>query len=172
MTGRPVEYPLRFPAETAEDLAIALFEPEIPLNVGSVARTCACTGIPLYLVGPLGFRLDSRLARRGGLDYWERAKVIIQPLWADFEKTMQGRKLWLFSTKGRKTLWDTEFLGHDVLVFGSERTGLPESMLAARSDSVITIPMVDGLRSLNVSNAVAIGAFEALRQRMRRTRAD
>jgi tRNA (cytidine/uridine-2'-O-)-methyltransferase len=157
-------FPHRFPPGYGRDLGVALHEPEIPLNVGSVARTCACTDIPLHLVGTLGFRLDSRLARRGGLDYWEHADVSVHRTWEEFESAMEGRRLLLFSTKGTRAYWDNEYSSGDIFVFGCERTGLPERLLEARPESVLTIPMVEGRRSLNVSNAVAVVVYEALRQ--------
>lgn len=156
-------FSLSFPQDKNR-LAVALFEPEIPLNVGSVARTCACTGIPLHLVGTLGFRLDNRLARRGGLDYWEHAEVIIHRTWQEFLQAIQGRRLWLFSTKGKKVFWDADFSFGDILVFGCERTGLPDWILASAPQMVLRIPMIPGMRSLNMSNAVAIGVYEALRR--------
>ena len=157
-------FPQRFPQGYGERLAVALFEPEIPLNAGSVARTCACTDVPLHLVGTLGFRLDDRLARRGGLDYWEHARVTVHRTWDEFQLSMSGSRMWLFSTKGQKVYWDIEYRPGDMLVFGPERTGLPENLLARFPDSVLTIPMVAGRRSLNLSNAVAIAVYEALRQ--------
>jgi tRNA (cytidine/uridine-2'-O-)-methyltransferase len=157
-------FPPRFPQGYDPGLAVALHEPEIPLNVGSVARTCACTNIPLHLVGALGFRLDSRLARRGGLDYWEHADVHIHKTWDEFDTAMKDRRILLLSTKGQKTFWEMDYARGDVLVFGCERTGLPDSLLQCRSESVLTIPMVEGMRSLNVSNAVAVVVYEALRQ--------
>lgn len=154
----------RFPPAMGRQLEVALFEPEIPLNVGSVARTCACTGVPLHLVGALGFRLDSRLAKRGGLDYWEHAEVAVHRTWDEFETATANRRLWLFSTKGRRGFWEVEYRPGDILVFGCERTGLPDSMLASRPDATLAIPMIPERRSLNLSNAVAIAVYEALRQ--------
>jgi tRNA (cytidine/uridine-2'-O-)-methyltransferase len=157
-------FPHRFPQSFDSGLHVALHEPEIPLNVGSVARTCACTNIPLHLVGTLGFRLDSRLARRGGLDYWEHADVHVHRTWDEFDVAMKDRRFLLFSTKGVRTFWEIEYAPGDVLVFGCERTGLPDTLLQSRPESVLTIPMVEGMRSLNVSNAVAVVVYEALRQ--------
>lgn len=154
----------RFPQGFEHDLAVALYEPEIPLNVGSVARTCACTGIALHLVGALGFRLDNRLARRAGLDYWEHADVAVHRTWPEFTQVMSGRRMWLFSTKGKKVIWDASFREGDVLVFGSEGAGLPESILDSALGGIVVIPMKPGLRSLNLSNTVAVAVYEALRQ--------
>ena len=143
---------------------IALFEPDIPLNTGSVARTCACTGSPLHIVGPAGFRLDDRLARRAGLDYWELAEVHIHRTWEEFREIMGGRRMWLFSTKGTKGYWNVEYLPGDVLVFGSETSGLPARILDSGAGEILRIPMEKDMRSLNLSNAVAIALYEALRQ--------
>ena len=157
-------FPLRFPQGYGSPFAVALYEPEIPLNVGSVARTCACTDIPLHLVGALGFRLDNRLARRGGLDYWEHADVSVHKTWDEFEAKMEDRRILLFSTKGVRTYWEMDFERGDIFVFGCERTGLPPWLLDKKAGSVLAIPMIAGRRSLNVSNAVAIVVYEALRQ--------
>jgi len=144
-------------------LDVALYEPEIPLNVGSIARTCACTGTPLHLVGTLGFHPDNRLARRAGLDYWEHAETHIHRTWDEFRDLMEGRRMWYFSTKGERLLWDADFRERDVLVFGSERKGLPAEILASDRSKVLRIPMSEDMRSLNLSNTVAIGLYEALR---------
>lgn len=155
-----------FPQETGGSLNVALYEPEIPLNTGSVARTCACTGTPLHIVGTPGFRLDNRLAKRAGLDYWEHAEVHIHLTWGAFMEEVAGRKIWLFSTKGGRPYWEGEYGRGDVLVFGSERTGLPAEILESGEGEVVRIPMLEGRRSLNLSNTVAIALYEALRQQV------
>jgi tRNA (cytidine/uridine-2'-O-)-methyltransferase len=134
------------------------------LNVGSIARTCVCTGVPLHIIGTPGFFLDSRLAKRAGLDYWEHADVHVHLTWDEFESRMTGRTLWLFSTKGEKVFWDAEYGADDVLVFGSESAGLPEGILASRPGHVLRVPMVSDRRSLNLANVVAVGLYEALRK--------
>ncbi len=164
MTSEESTFPQRFPQGFGKQLAVALFEPEIPLNAGSVARTCACTDVPLHLVGTLGFRLDDRLARRAGLDYWEHAEVAIHRTWDEFKEAIGNRRMWLFSTKGPGILWDADFQPGDVLVFGSERSGLPARILDTRPGHVLSIPMVPARRSLNLSNAVAVALYEALRK--------
>ncbi len=163
MTESPSKSP-RLSKRDVHPFEIVLFEPEIPLNVGSIARTCACSGCPLHLVGTLGFRLDDRLAKRAGLDYWEHADVRVHKCWEDFKTEMDGRRMWFFSTKGRKSYWDVKFDPGDLLVFGSERTGLPGSLLESDRGVVVTIPMLENRRSLNLSNTVAIALYEALRQ--------
>lgn len=163
MTESPSKSP-RLSNSDVHPFEIVLFEPEIPLNVGSIARTCACSGCPLHLVGTLGFRLDDRLAKRAGLDYWEHIDVHVHKCWEDFKSVMDGRRMWLFSTKGRKSYWEVKYDPGDLLVFGSERTGLPGSILESGRDVVVTIPMLENRRSLNLSNTVAIALYEALRQ--------
>lgn len=145
-------------------IAIALFEPEIPLNVGSIARTCAVTGVPLHLVGTLGFRLDNRLAKRAGLDYWEHAKVEIHRTWDEFDEWKGSRRTLLFSTKGKRPYWDISYEPGDIMAFGSERTGLPGKILGDDMNEVAVIPMLPDFRSLNLANAVSIVLYEAIRQ--------
>lgn len=166
MTLQDSTFPPRFSPGLGRRFAVALFEPEIPLNVGSVARTCACTGVPLHLVGRLGFRLDNRLAKRAGLDYWEHAEVSVHTTWEEFLKSVGKSKRWLFSTKGKRAFWEAEFEENDILVFGSERTGLPDRILEAEAGAMLTIPMLPDRRSLNLSNSVAIVLYEALRQQI------
>ena len=161
-------FPPRFPHSLGRHFAVALFEPEIPLNVGSIARTCACTGAPLHLVGRLGFRPDDRIAKRAGLDYWEHAEVSLHRTWEEFLESVGERRRWLLSTKGERAYWDIEFEKGDVLVFGSEGKGLPPELLQSHQGAVLTIPMVPERRSLNLSNSVAVVLYEALRQQIRR----
>jgi len=165
MCPDPLSFPLSFPQDYVSGFDVALFEPDIPLNVGSIARTCAITRTPLHLVGRVGFILDDRIARRAGLDYWEQAEVHIHPLWNDFIECMGSRRMFLFSTKGRRSFWEAEFMSGDVFVFGSEGSGLPEEIRMSGVGEALTIPMVRGFRSLNLSNCVAIALYEGLRQR-------
>jgi len=159
-------FPLRFPQEFLNGLHVALFEPEIPLNVGSIARTCAVTNTPLHLVGRVGFHLDNRLAKRAGLDYWEHADVHIHIKWSDFSAEFPDRRMLLFSTKGKTALWDVDIKPDDVMVFGSERTGLPDEILNSDCGEIVTIPMVEGFRSLNLANTVSIALYEGIRQQL------
>jgi len=164
MTQKDSTFSQDFPQADISSLAIALFEPEIPLNVGSIARTCAVTGVPLHLVGTLGFHLDSRLAKRAGLDYWEHAEVEVHRTWEEFAEWKGSRRTLLFSTKGKKPYWKVSFEPKDILVFGSERTGLPGRILGGEMEEVLTIPMLPDFRSLNLANAVSIAVYEAIRQ--------
>ena len=139
--------------------------PQIPPNTGNVARLCACTGLCLHLVRPLGFSLDDRHLKRAGLDYWPLVRVIVHEDWDAFLQAVAGRRLVALTTRGATRLWEFRFAPGDVLVFGPETTGLAEAELAA-ADARVRIPMrADApVRSLNLSTAAGIAAMEALRQ--------
>ena len=148
---------------------IVLVEPEIPPNTGNIARLCAATCCPLHLVGKLGFRIDEHAVRRAGLDYWHLVAVAEHPNLAAAEAEIRagdGRehRSWLFSGKAQRSYLDVEYRRGDVLVFGKESTGLEDQLLAERSESVLGIPTLGGVRSLNLANAVAIALYEGLRQ--------
>lgn len=148
-------------------LHIVLVEPEIHWNTGNVGRTALAVGATLHLVEPLGFSLSAAQVRRAGLDYWERVPLQTWPSWAAFAARLPtlGRP-WLFSTKATRPYWDAELIGDTVLVFGKETAGLPSALLAEHAATTVTIPMVEGApRSLNLSTAAALGAYEVLRQR-------
>jgi len=150
--------------DLGKKLAVALFEPDIPLNVGSIARTCACTGVPLHLIGRLGFRIDDRLAKRAGLDYWELVEHHEHRTWEEFIETVGNIRPRLFSTKGKLVYTEVDYMEGDILVFGPETSGLPDSLLDRYRENVLTIPMIQNRRSLNLSNAVAIVLYAALMQ--------
>jgi len=143
---------------------VALYEPEIPGNAGNVARLCAATGSPLHLIGRLGFSFRHPEARRAMMDYWEGVEYTRHVNYADFAAAVEGRTLWMLSTKGRRSIWEAEFSPGDVLLFGPESRGLPEDLLAASPDRVLRIPMREGVRSLNLATSVGIALYEALRQ--------
>ncbi|MBE3595675.1 MAG: tRNA (cytidine(34)-2'-O)-methyltransferase [Hydrogenibacillus sp.] len=143
---------------------IVLVEPEIPSNTGNIARTCAVTGATLGLVHPLGFSLEDKYLKRAGLDYWPEVRVIEFASLADVDRHYAGHRFFYFSTKGRRRYSDVRFLPGDVLVFGKETSGLPDALLEAHPAQVLRIPMRRTLRSLNLSNAVALVLYEALRQ--------
>jgi tRNA (cytidine/uridine-2'-O-)-methyltransferase len=152
-------------------LDVVLFEPEIPSNTGNVIRLCANTGARLHLVEPLGFRLDAKAVRRAGLDYRELAQVTVHPDFAACLAALSaGRERspprWFALTTKAETDYDTaQYLRDDVLVFGPETRGLPDAVLAACApDRRVRIPMQSGVRSLNLSNAVAVVVYEAWRQ--------
>ncbi len=146
-------------------LHIVLHQPEIPYNTGSVGRTCVAVGAKLWLVRPLGFRVDDYYLRRAGLDYWEHLEWQVVDNWDELQTNMAGDRKWFFTKKAQRTYLDVAFQPGDTLVFGSESAGLPESLLAAQpADSQLRIPTRPEVRSLNLSNAVAVAAYEALRQ--------
>ncbi len=146
-------------------LNIVLVEPEIPGNTGNISRTCAVVGARLHLVEPLGFSIDEKHVVRAGLDYWNKLELSVYPNLDDFfEKNNKKGRFWFFSTKASKKHSDVSYQDEDYLVFGKESAGLPEYLIYGRPDEAVRIPMRDELRSLNLSNAVAVGVYEALRQ--------
>lgn len=143
---------------------IVLVEPEIPGNTGNISRLCAAEHLSLHLVKPLGFSLDDRHMKRAGLDYWSFLDVHVHENYEELVKCLQGHRFFYNTTKAEKSYTDIRFSADDVLVFGKETKGLPESLLLQHEKDCIRIPMVEEARSLNLSNAVAIVALEALRQ--------
>lgn len=145
-------------------LNIVLYEPEIPQNTGNIVRLAACTNCDVYLIGKLGFSIDSRHLKRAGLDYWDAVNIkrveTIEKLWEEFP---QGRFFYM-TTKTENKYTDIKFEDGDFFVFGPESRGLPEGLIFSKGGNSITIPMQDGQRSLNLSNSVAIVIYEALRQ--------
>lgn len=146
-------------------LNIVLVEPEIPQNTGNIARTCACFGMRLHLVYPLGFVPSSRNLKRSGCDYWDKVDIVQWPCAEAFFAQCEESRLHLFTGRTTRLYTDAVYQDEDYLVFGKESAGLDESLLERYADRCVRIPMREGLRSLNLSNAVAIGAAEALRQR-------
>lgn len=143
-------------------LNIVLYEPEIPQNTGNIARLCVCCGASLYLVGKLGFALTDKYTKRAGMDYWQNVDLHrVSSMDELFSQFPNGRFFYL-TTKSKKKYTDIEFKDDDFLVFGPESRGLPQEYVTR--DTAITIPMKDGQRSLNLSNSVAIVAYEAIRQ--------
>ena len=145
-------------------LQIALIEPEIPGNTGSIARTCAGTGTPLHLVGKLGFSLEDKYVRRAGLDYWPNVPLFRHESVEEFLQHSGKSRLWMLTKRAEKTVWDVEFQPRDFLVFGCETRGLPPALLDAYPAQHIRIPITEGVRSLNLANAAAIALYEGLRQ--------
>ena len=145
-------------------LHIVLVEPEIPQNCGNIARTCAATGCCLHLIRPLGFDISDKAVKRAGLDYWHLVNVCDYENLDDFFQKNDVRRMWCLSTKAPRSYVEAAFEDGDFLFFGKETKGLPEDFLEAHRDSCIRIPMRSEARSLNLSNAVAITVFEALRQ--------
>ena len=145
-------------------LNIVLVEPESPQNCGNIARTCAATGCRLHLIRPLGFDISEKAVKRAGLDYWNLVEVRDYENLADFFSKNEVGRMWCLSTKAPRSYTQAEFQEGDYLFFGKETKGLPEDFLEAHRESCVRIPMRECARSLNLSNAVAITVFEALRQ--------
>lgn len=147
-------------------LHIVLVNPEIPPNTGNIARSCAATGSVLHLVKPLGFDISEKAVRRAGLDYWQYVDLRVHESLEDFLAEYGDRRMFLATTKGGMKHTDASFQDGDMLLFGRETAGLPRELIEARKDCAIRIPMSKNteLRSLNLSNAVSIVLFEALRQ--------
>ena len=145
------------------NLNIVLVEPEIPQNTGNIARTCAVTGARLHLVGPMGFIPEDKKLRHAGLDYWSFLTLFTYDSLSEFFEKYTGA-FYFFTTKAEKRYTDISYPDNCYLFFGKESAGLPERLLFEHPESCVRIPMLDGMRSLNLSNSVAIGVFEALRQ--------
>ena len=145
-------------------LDIVLVEPEIPQNTGNIARTCACTGARLHLVEPMGFRLTQRNLARAGCDYWDEVDVVRWPCLDAFLEEHGAGELHLFTARSPRQFTDVAYGEHPFLLFGRESRGLPPELLASREQACVRIPMREGLRSLNLSNAAAVAAYEVLRR--------
>jgi tRNA (cytidine/uridine-2'-O-)-methyltransferase len=145
-------------------IQVALYEPEIPGNAGAVARLCAATGTPLHLIGRLGFSFSHPAAKRAVMDYWDHLELHRQVSYPDFRAVNEGSRIWMLSTRGVCPLWEAEFQDGDVLLFGPESRGLPAELLEADPARTLRIPLRAPARSLNLSTAVAIALYEALRQ--------
>jgi tRNA (cytidine/uridine-2'-O-)-methyltransferase len=149
-------------------LHIVLYQPEIPYNTGSVGRTCVAVGAKLWLVRPLGFRIDDYYLRRAGLDYWEHLECEVVDDWAALTARLSieapHASTWFFTKTASRQYTEVRFTPGDILVFGSESRGLPPSLLEVHTQSTLRIPIRSQVRSLNLSNTVAIAAYEALRQ--------
>jgi tRNA (cytidine/uridine-2'-O-)-methyltransferase len=145
-------------------LHVVLIEPEIPQNTGNIARLCVAAGARLHLVGPLGFSIDGKEAKRAGMDYWDRLDLKTWGSWEEFLSAHPEARFWLLSSKVERPYWGAEFRDGDYLVFGRETKGLPSSMLAAYPDKTLTIPMTEGTRSINLATSAGIVLYESIRQ--------
>ena len=146
-------------------LNVILYQPEIPPNTGNIIRLCANTGASLHLVGPLGFQLDNSRLKRAGLDYAEMARVSQYVSWKQFRAEHSTMRIWAFSTRGRKPYHQADFKTDDGLLFGPETRGLPQAVLdETGAANCLHLPMAENSRSLNLSNTVAVGLYEAWRQ--------
>lgn len=144
-------------------LNIVLVEPEIPQNTGNIARTCAATGARLHLVGPMGFKIDDKKLKRAGLDYWSLLDITYYDNLEDFMAKNKG-DFYFFTTKARHVYSDVSYPDGCYIFFGKETKGLPEELLLENPETSVRVPMVENARSLNLSNTVAIAAYEILRQ--------
>lgn len=143
---------------------IILHQPEIPANTGNIGRTCVATGTKLHLIEPLGFRINEKELKRAGMDYWDRLDVQRYMNFDEFLQKNPGAKIWMATTKAKQVYSDVEFGDDDFIMFGKESAGIPEEILIEYEKTCIRIPMLDEIRSLNLSNSVAIVLYEALRQ--------
>lgn len=146
---------------------VVLVEPEIHWNTGNAGRTCLAAGARLHLIEPLGFSLDAKQLRRAGLDYWPAVRPCVWPDWATFERALpELGAAYFFSAEGESDLWTVRYESPTVLVFGGESRGLPPAVRRRHRKRLVRIPQADGsVRSLNLSSAVGIALYEALRQR-------
>ncbi|MDC7233149.1 MAG: tRNA (cytidine(34)-2'-O)-methyltransferase [Spirochaetales bacterium] len=145
-------------------LNIVLLEPEIPQNTGNIARTCAASGAALHLIEPLGFSVDEKAVRRAGLDYWSKLSLFVYSSLEDFFEQNPEGPFFYCTTKAKQTYADVHYPSGSYLIFGKESAGIPEEILLKNPETSIRIPMKPEMRSLNLSNAVAIVAYEALKQ--------
>lgn len=148
---------------------IVLYEPEIPANTGNIARTCAATNAALHLIHPLGFSIDDKAVKRAGLDYWPKVNIYEYDSFEQFYEQNKKGQLYYIEDYGSKIYSNADFSDAEIdyfLIFGKETAGIPEEILKQNKEACLTIPMTDNVRSLNLSNAVAIVAYEALRQQL------
>ena len=143
---------------------IVLFEPEMPMNTGNIGRTCVATNTRLHLIEPLGFKLSEKHLVRAGLDYWDKLDVTVYSDYQDFLKRNPGAKIYYATTKGPQTYVDVQYEEDCFIMFGKESAGIPEDILYDNQETAVRIPMINDIRSLNLSNSVAIVLYEALRQ--------
>lgn len=143
---------------------IVLHEPEIPSNTGNIARTCAATGTRLHLIKPLGFSTDDKMLKRAGLDYWNDVEIKYYDSMQALYQTYPDGRFFYATTKTRQKYSEVNYIDEDFIIFGKETAGIPMDILKENWESTITIPMRDSIRSLNLSNAVAVVLYEALKQ--------
>lgn len=168
--GRPGRLTTSRPADISRcvnydpELHVVLYQPEIPPNTGNVGRTCLAVGAKLWLVRPLGFRVDEKSLRRAGLDYWQHLEWEAKDNWDATREALSSRSMWFFSKSATRLYTDVNYQQGDVLVFGNEDTGLPDSIREEYADRMLRIPIRSPVRSLNLASSVAVVAFEAVRQ--------
>ena len=143
---------------------IVLHEPEMPANTGNIGRTCVAAGARLHLIEPLGFHINEKMVKRAGLDYWDKLDVTVYDNYEDFLEKNPGAKIYMATTKAPHTYCDVRYEDDCYIMFGKESAGIPEDILVQHPDTAIRIPMIGDIRSLTLSNSVAIVLYEALRQ--------
>ena len=146
------------------ELNIVLYEPEIPANTGNIGRTCVATGTKLHLIEPLGFRLDEKALKRAGMDYWKDLDVTTYVNWEEFCEKNPNAKIYMATTKAQNVYTDVQYEPDCFMMFGPESRGIPEEILVKYPETCVRIPMWGDIRSLNLSNSVAIMLYEGLRQ--------
>ena len=144
---------------------IALYSPEIPQNTGNISRTCAVTGAALHIIKPIGFEISDRTLKRAGLDYWDKLEVYYYESYEEFLSSHKGCEIYYFSAKGNKSYASVIYPDEVYLVFGKESVGLPPEIIERNFERTLRVPMIDGVRCLNLSNTAAIAVYEVLRQR-------
>ncbi len=145
-------------------LNIVLLEPEIPANTGNIGRTCVAAGARLHLIEPMGFQVNEKQVRRAGLDYWDKLDYRIYDSYRDFLLKNRGAKIYMATTKARRTYCDISYEDGCYIMFGKESAGIPEEILIEHEETAVRIPMFEDIRSLNLGNSVAVILYEALRQ--------
>lgn len=145
-------------------LNIVLHEPEMPANTGNIGRTCVAAGARLHLIEPLGFSINDKMVKRAGLDYWDKLDVTVYDDFNDFCERNPRAKIYMATTKAHKTYTEVSYEPDCYIMFGKESAGIPEEILVDHEDTCVRIPMIGDIRSLNLSNSVAIVLYEALRQ--------
>ncbi len=148
---------------TPPRLHVVLYQPEIAPNTGAIGRTCVALGAKLWLVRPLGFRIDEKRLRRAGLDYWQHLHWQVVDNWEHLQATLQPKRWWYFSKKATQSFRDVDYQAQDALVFGCETSGLPERITSVHPERLLRIPTSEHVRSLNLSCSVAVAGFEAVR---------
>lgn len=143
---------------------IILHQPEIPANTGNIGRTCVATGTTLHLIEPLGFHLDEKSIKRAGMDYWDKLDVTRYINFEEFQAKHPDAKIWYATTKAKRLYTEASFGNNDYIMFGKESAGIPEELLVEHEETCIRIPMLTEIRSLNLSTAVAVVLYVALRQ--------
>lgn len=145
-------------------LNIVLLEPEMPANTGNIGRTCVATNTRLHLIEPLGFHINDKMLKRAGLDYWDKLDVTVYDNYEDFLQRNPGAKIYMATTKAPKPYTHAHYEPDCYIMFGKESAGIPENILLENQETCVRIPMVGDIRSLNLSNSVAVVLYEALRQ--------